>query len=90
MDTGSFIVYIKRYHIYEDVAADVEARLDTSNYQLDGSFPKGKNITVIRLIKDKLGVKVMSKLVRWRAKTYNYLTDDVSEDKNKKAQKSVS
>ena len=37
---------------------------DTSNYQLDGSFPKGKNITVIRLIKDKLGVKVMSKLVR--------------------------
>ena len=27
MDTGSFIVYIKRYHIYEDVPADVEARL---------------------------------------------------------------
>ena len=79
----------KKYHIYEDVAEDVEARLDTSNYQLDGSYPKGKNKTVIRLIKDKLGVKLMSKLVRWRGKTYNYLIDDVSENKKQKAQKSV-
>ena len=30
MDTDSFIVYIKTFNIYEDIAEDVETRFDTS------------------------------------------------------------
>ena len=43
MDTESFIVYIKRNDIYKNIAEDVEARFDTSNYELERSLPKGKN-----------------------------------------------
>ena len=35
VDTGSFIVYIKRDDIYRDIKKDVEIRFDTSNYKLD-------------------------------------------------------
>ena len=42
MDTDSFIVYIKTDDIYKDIAEDVETRFDTSNYELDKPFPKGK------------------------------------------------
>ena len=43
MDTDSFIVYIKTDDIYKDIAEDVETRFDTIHYELDGTFPKGKN-----------------------------------------------
>ena len=33
MDTDSFIVYIKTKDICADITKDVEARLDTSNYE---------------------------------------------------------
>ena len=52
MDTDSFIVYIKTDDIYKDIAEDVETRFDTSNYELDGMLPKGKNKKIIRLMKD--------------------------------------
>ena len=86
MDTDSFIVYIKTDDIYKDIAEDVEARFDTSNYELefnstDRPFPKGKNKKVIRLMKDDLGGKIMAKFVGLTAKTYSYLIDDGSEDK---------
>ena len=42
MDSNSFIVHIKTYDIYKDIAKDVETRFDTSNYELDRSLPKGK------------------------------------------------
>ena len=29
MDTGSYIIYIKTEDVYEDIADDVEKRLDT-------------------------------------------------------------
>ena len=38
MDTDSFIVLITSDDIYKDV----DARFDTSNYQLDRPLPKGK------------------------------------------------
>ena len=34
MDTDISIVYIKTYDIYKDIANDVEASFDTSNYGL--------------------------------------------------------
>ena len=78
MDTESFIsVYIKTNNIYKDVAEDVETRFDTSNYKLDKSLHIG-------LMKDKLGAKIMTKLVGFRAKTYSYLIDNGNENKKAK------
>ena len=47
MDTKSFIVHVKRNDIYKDIAEDVETRFDTSNFELDRSFPKGRNKKVL-------------------------------------------
>ena len=74
-------VYIKTDDIYEDIAEDVQIRFDTSNYELNRPMPKGKNKKVTGLMKYELGGKIMTKFVRLRAKTYNYLIDDGSEDK---------
>ena len=38
-------------------------------------------------MKDELGGKIMTKFVRLRAKTYNYLIDEGSEDKKPKGTK---
>ena len=46
-----FIVYIKTDDIYKDIAEVVETRFDASNYELDRPLPKGKNKTVIELMK---------------------------------------
>ena len=87
MDTDSFIEYIKTDDIYKEIAEVVETRFDTSNYELDGLWPKGETKKVIGLIKDELGGKIMTKFVGLRAKSYNYLTDDGSEDKKPKDKK---
>ena len=69
MDTDSFIMHIKTEDFYEDIADDVETRFDTSNYELDRPLSTGKNKTVIRLMKDELGGKIMTELVALRPKT---------------------
>ena len=74
----------KTHGIYNNSAEDVESRFDALNYQLDRPLPKGKNKKVIGLIKDEFGEKVMTKLVELGAKTYSYLVDDTSEDKQAK------
>ena len=84
MDTHSLIVYIKADDIYKDIAEDAECRSDTSNYELNKPFPKGKNKKVIGLITDELAGKIMVKFVGLRAKVYSYLVDDGSEDKKAK------
>ena len=53
MDTDSFIVYVKTYDIYRDIAEDAETRFDTSNFQVNWSLPKRKNKNVIGLMKDE-------------------------------------
>ena len=63
MNTDSFIVYIKTDDIYKDIAEDVETGFDTSNYELERPLLKGKNKKVVRLMKDELGGKVMSKFL---------------------------
>ena len=42
-DTESFIVHIKTYDIYKDIAKDVETRFNTLNFEIDRPVPKGKN-----------------------------------------------
>ena len=37
-----FIVYVKTDDIYKEIAKEVETRFDTSNYELDRPFTKGK------------------------------------------------
>ena len=51
------MAYIKTEDIYVDIAKDVQARSDTSNYELERSLLRGKN-KVIGLMKDELGSKV--------------------------------
>ena len=50
-------------------------------------MPEGKNKTVIELIKDELGRKIMTRFVGLRAKTYSYLIDDGTKDKKAKGTK---
>ena len=39
-----YIKYIKTDDINKNIAEDVEARFDTSNYELDRKLPKEKNL----------------------------------------------
>lgn len=41
MNRYSFIVFIRTEDIYIDFAKDVETRFNTSNCELERSFPKG-------------------------------------------------
>ena len=45
-------VYIKIDDFHKDIGGDVEARFGTSNYELNGPVPKGKNKKVISEMKD--------------------------------------
>ena len=36
------IVSLHTYDIYKDIAKDIQTRFDISNYELDGTLPKGK------------------------------------------------
>ena len=90
MDKASFIKNVKTDDIYKDIPEYIETRFDTSNYELDKPISKGKNKKVIRLMKDELRGRIMTKFVGLRAKTYSYLIDDSSVTEKQKAQKSVS
>ena len=87
MDKDSFIMNIKTNYFYEDLASDVENRLDTSNYEVKRPLPTGKNKKVIGLMKDELGGKIITEFVTLRPKTYSFLTDDGKEDKKVKGTK---
>ena len=43
MDIDSFIVHVKTDDIYKDIAENVEARFDTSNFEKDRPLPKVGN-----------------------------------------------
>ena len=66
---------------------DVETRFDTSSYESDRPLLKGKNEKVTGLMKDELGRKIVTKVVKLIAKTYSYVIYDGSEDKKTKGTK---
>ena len=41
MNTDSFVNYAKIDNIYKDIVEDVEARFNTSNFEIDRPLPKG-------------------------------------------------
>ena len=91
MDTDSFVYEIETEDFHRDIAEDVETRFDTSGYSKENNrpLPIGKNKKVIRLMKDELGVKIMTEFVALRAKMYAYrmLNEDKPEDKKCKGTK---
>ena len=89
MDTDSFIVHVKADDIYKDIAKDVEARSDTSNFEIDRPLPKGKNKRVIGLTKDELGGQIIKEFVGLTAKTYSYLKDNNDENQKSKRHRKV-
>ena len=87
MDPDSFIIFVKAEDIYVDIAEDVETRFDISNYELDRPLAKGENKTVISLMRDELGEKIMMEFTELRLETYSYLTDDNDENRKAKSTK---
>ena len=85
MDTDSIIIYIEIEDIYSEIIKDIKKRFDTSSYDLHRPSPKRKN--VIGLMKDELGIKIMTEYLGLRAKTHSYLT--YINDENKKTPKST-
>ena len=83
MDTDSLVYDIKTEDFYEDIANDVEARFDTSGYSKTDfrPLPISVNKTVIGLMKDELGGKIMTEFVALRPKLYSYKKLDGLEDK---------
>ena len=84
MDTDSFIAYIKTDYIHKDIAKDVETRLTLQIMILKSYYQKER---AKRLLKDKLGGKIMTELIGLKAKTYSYLIDNGSENKKAKGTK---
>ena len=80
MDTDSLVYNIKTEDFYADIADDVETRFDTSGYNKKDArpLPIGKNKKVM---KDKLGGKIMAEFLTLRPKLYSYKVLDGSEDK---------
>ena len=88
--TDSFIVHVKMEDIYKDIEQDIDARFDTSNFQLDRPLPKGKDKKVIGLMKDELGGQITNEFVGLTAKKYSYLKKTLMKIQTQKAQKSAS
>ena len=84
-----FTLYIIAEDFFEDIADDVEAWYDTSNYDKNDKRPLliGKNKKVIGLFKDELGGRIMKEFCALRAKAYSYLMNDNSEVKKSKGTK---
>jgi len=89
MDTDRFMYNVETEDFYRDIAEDVEAKFDTSNYSEDDKrpLPIGKNKKLIGLMKDELGGKIMTEFVVLRAKIYAYRKSSGKEDKRCKGTK---
>ena len=49
----TWIVHIKRDHLYSDIAKNVKATFNTCNYELDRPLPKEESIKESGLMKDE-------------------------------------
>ena len=74
-DTDSLCYEIKTDNFYENIADDVPARFDTSNYPKDHPIA-GHNKKVLGMMKDEAGGNIITEFVGLRSKLYAY---DVQE-----------
>ena len=83
MDTDGIIIHIKTEDFYEDIMEDLEKWFDTLNYSKNEKrpLPIGKNKKKIVFFKDELEGKIMKEFFGLRAKTYAYLMNHGSENK---------
>ena len=85
MDIHNFINHIKSKYVYEAIAYDVEKRFATSNDEFDRLLLTGKNKKSnlsLKLMKDELGVKIITKFVELRPK--QMMTIVIKSKRNKK------
>ena len=73
--------YLRRH------SKNVEARFDTSNYEIKRQLTKGKNKKVIGLIRYELEGKILTLFATLKTKTCSYLTIDKHENKKLKCTK---
>ena len=69
---NSFVYEIEAEDFHKDIANDIVTKFDTSGYPKDDNRPQpiGKNKKVIGMIKNKLGVKIMTEFVALKGKMY--------------------
>ena len=86
---SSFTTLRRRTLTPTSLAPDAKERFDTSGYDKadERPLPIGLNEEVIRLMKDKLGGKIMTEFVALRPESYAYKKIDSTEDKKCKGVK---
>ena len=69
---NSFVYEIDAEDFHKDIANDIVTKFDTSGYPKDDNRPQpiGKNKKVVGMIKNKLGVKIMTEFVALKGKMY--------------------
>ena len=73
-DTDSLMYEIETDHFFEDIAGDVDARFDTSDFPPDHpSGIAGKNKKVLGMMKDEACGKIILEFVGLRAKLYSFI-----------------
>ena len=72
IDTDSLVYHIKTEDFYEDIAADVQTRFNTSAHRSDRPLPIGLNTKVIGLKKDEMGGDIIGEFIAPRSKLYFY------------------
>ena len=73
-DTDSLAYEIKTEDFYKDIAGDVAAKFDTSNFPKNhpSGIPTGINKKVVGMFKDEAGGEIIEEFVGLRAKLYSY------------------
>ena len=90
-DTDSLAYELKTEDFYADIADDVDARFDTSEYPKDhpSGIKTGVNKKVIGLMKDEASGKQIEEFVGLRSKLYSYKMAGDDHKKCKGVKKSV-
>ena len=79
-DTDNLAYEIQTEDFYEDIANDIQARFDTSEYPINhpSGIKTGINKKVFGMLKDEAAGKQIDEFVGLRAKSYSYNTQVMS------------